>query len=131
MKQCPRCKMTTDSHSECPVCNNDISDVEYSKKRWEGYALNKYFLPYFLKKCIIPLCCALFIAGKIIIFGVNFNYYFIINLVLLLYTFLEYLFPRMMIELQVWKYNESYLEDTATIGKILLCALTVLLSFIW
>ena len=123
--------MTTDSHSECPVCNNDISDVEYSKKRWEGYALNKYFLPYFLKKGWLALLLTLYIVGKIILFGVEFNYYFVLNIILSLYLYLDFLFERMFIELAAWKYNESYLEDTVFIGRIIMCALIVLLSFVW
>ena len=77
MKKCPKCQMTIDAHSECPVCKQHLCDVEYVINcKGERYKLNKYFLPYFLKKCVFALICTAIVLAKIILFGIRFNLYF-------------------------------------------------------
>ena len=51
MKTCPRCKMTSDCHSECRICHADVSAEPYAPRgAIERYVFNKYFFIHLFKQ---------------------------------------------------------------------------------
>lgn len=116
MKTCPNFKMTTDSHSECPVCKYDLTNEPYSERKSEKYVFNKYFLPYLLKNHKFALICVLVVLIGIIISMPRLNWLCLIAFLLSVMSLDESLFKNRNIHWQSWMYNEDYLEATYKIG---------------
>lgn len=128
MKHCPRCQMTVDAHSECPVCKADLTDVAYRERSGETYKLNRWFVGYFIRKNVFFLCCVALIVLKVICFGATINGYLLLTAVLLLWMVAESLFPERLKQLVDWRYTESFLELMSGRPTILACGVLALIS---
>ena len=91
MKKCPRCKMTTNSHSECMVCKFDVTEVEYSERNSEQYVFNKYLYSYIFKNHMFLIACiALVISMLILALPAKDWYVYIACLLLLIDSFRDF-----------------------------------------
>ena len=131
MKQCPKCGMTVDAHSECPVCACELTDEPYSTDRYEKYRLNKYFPLFLIKHQKFPLLCtavtvvAVFATGK-------YNPFALISVALLVALWFESLYKNRAIRLfNLFRdedfYDQDYLE---TVQKIRIY-ITGVLAMAW
>lgn len=118
LKDCPKCGMTVAAHCECPVCKADITDLPYSESRGERYRFNKYFWPYFFKKCWFFLFCFAAVILKLVLFGVTdridnsgltglcvFN-----SFLWLAFSFWISFFPEWSKAVSEWRFNDSYID---------------------
>ena len=131
MKRCPKCHMTLNAHSECPVCRDDITEVSYEQEDCERYELNKYLLLYLIKYSKLFTMCVL---ACICIFIINFpliKWIYIIALLCLVICYCETFYPQKANTILKNIYSEDYLEATAKITKYAsgVCAVIVMLIF--
>lgn len=123
MKQCPKCKMTVDAHSDCPVCNSDLSQVPYAETNSEKYVLNKYFLPYLFKKHKIPAVSALLVTVLFLLCVTKLNFLWIIPFVLVGYSVFSALFFNRITDFFEYLlsdvYTDDYIERTERVTKYL------------
>lgn len=132
MKTCNKCGMTMAAHSECPVCKNDLTNTPYSDSKGEIYKLNKFFIPYFFKTCIFFICCCVLILLKIVLFGIELNWYILFTVLLLLETLAESLFPERMKNAMSWKYSDGYMDFLiGSFGKYFSGVLALISSVLW
>lgn len=129
MKDCPRCRMTVDAHSECPICKADLVGVPYSDCERERYRLNRYLIPVLLKRGWVPLLASAVILLRVLLFGIEINIPFLCMLVCLVCAFVCVLFPNWKSSFARWKYSEDYLDSTAGKAKIIGWVLAVLAVF--
>ena len=131
MKTCPNCKMTTDSTCECPVCKTSLASEEFFEGKGEIYKLNKFFLPFFIKKCwFFSLCCALILL-KTLFLGISFNARILISALFLVLCLVQALFPERLNRLFKWKYSEEYLQSTSNIVVYVSGICAFLSAFLW
>jgi len=132
VKICPNCKMTVDAHCECPICKKPITNVPYSDRNGERYKLNKYFFPYFLRKCALPIVCTLSVAFKIVLFGINHYLLFAMGLICIAFSYLEFLFHNLLNSIFSIIYSESFLDSAFNKStKYLALIFAVIFLFLW
>ncbi len=131
MKECCKCGMTVAAHSECPVCKTDLTDIPYSDSKGEKYKLNKFFIPYFMRRCKFFICCCVLILLKILFFNIKFNLYVLIT-ILLLMTLAESLFPERIKKAMEWKYSDNYIDFVSgSFSKYLTGIVAVVSAVLW
>ena len=133
MKKCPQCEMTVADPCECPVCKTNLVDEEYFEGKGEIYKLNKFFLPFFIKRCWFFICCCALILLKTLFFGIDFNISILLTPLLLFITLMESLFPERLKNLAKWKYSDNYLDFAfASSFELYFCGIFALASsFLW
>lgn len=130
MKTCPKCKMTSDAHSECPLCRTDITGVPYNESKTEKYAFNKYLLVYVLKFAKFFLFCLLACVTVFIIKLPDVSWLYLISLFCLAVCFCETFYPVKFNSLWKTVYSEDYLEITKKLTKYESGILAILLMLI-
>lgn len=132
MKKCPRCKMTTNSHSECMVCKFDVTDVNYSKRESEKYVFNKYLYSYIFKNHMFLIACiALVISMLILALPAKDWYVYIACLLLLIDSFTSTLYPEGKLNKLSKIYSTSFLETHFGIHKYITGAGSILVAFLY
>lgn len=132
MKECPKCNMTVNAHCECPACKNNITDIPYSERKWERYTLNRYLLPYLIKKRLFCIVCVLVLIIRLITnHSIDSWYFFVLSIVSVTACFLYTFFENGMLELDLWKYSEAYIEPRHKILKWSTGVISIVLSFLW
>ena len=132
MKKCPRCKMTTNSHSECMVCKFDVTDVNYSKRESEKYVFNKYLFPYILKNHIfLIICIALVISMLILALPAKDWEVYLTCFLLLADSFTSTFFPEGKLNKLSKIYSDSFLETHFGISKYITGVASVLIAFLY
>ena len=118
MKVCPTCHMTVDGHSECPVCRAVLTDVPYEENAGERYVLNKYLVPYLLRRQKFPLICGLAVLLRLVTSLSQLNIYALAAVLLTADCFANAFFPNRLAKgFWAWKYSEDYGELSCRIGK--------------
>ncbi len=111
MKKCTQCKSVVDALSECPVCGQNITNVENQEQLGESYVLNKYFLLYLIKKQWFLVICLIISVVKLCF---SFGQISLISIILavLFFTiaFAKSLFKNRIDKIFSFKYSEDYLE---------------------
>ena len=130
MKYCPRCKMSLDSHCECPVCRNDLTNEPYTDYEGEIYAFNKYLIPYLLRVHYFPIICILAVIIRILFTLNTVNWYCLLPIAFVILSLLESLFKSRIANLMSWMYSEDYMNITSTIAKYFLGGAGVICSFL-
>lgn len=98
MKQCPKCGMTMDAHSECPACGCDLTNEPYGTGKYEKYRLNRYFLLFLFRRQKFALFCTVIVL--VAVFATNsFNPYALFSVGLLVAMWFETLFKNLAIRL--------------------------------
>ena len=132
MKTCPKCGMTVNAHCECPVCKTDLTNIPYSNSKGEIYKLNKFFIPYFMRKCKFFISCCVIILLKIAFFDIKLNLYILLTILLLLTTLAESLFPERIKGAVEWKYSDNYIDFVSgSFSKYFSGILALASAFLW
>ena len=131
MKQCPRCGMTVDAHSECPACACELTNEPYSSDRYEKYRLNKYFPLFLLKRQKFALFCTAVVL--VAVFATEkYNPFALVSVALLVSLWFESLYKNRAMRLfNLFRdedfYDQDYLE---TVQKIRIY-ITGVLAMAW
>ena len=130
MKECPKCKAVTESHSECAVCQCDITDIEYSERQTEKYALNKYLLSYILKKQLFTVFCVVFVIAALLISLPNVRWsIFLICIILTVDSVTSAFYPQGKRNKLSSIYTDSFLDTHLGIDKYLTGGAAILIAF--
>lgn len=135
MKQCPKCGMTVDAHSECPVCGCDLTDLPYDAGEYETYRLNRFFLLFLFKRQKFALFCTALVL--VIVLAMNpFYPYALLSIGLLVAMWFESLFKNRAIRLfNLFRdedfYDQDHLETLHTLRVYSFGVLAVLWAVVF
>lgn len=124
--------MTTDSHSECMVCKNDVTNIEYSNRKKEKYFINKYLFPFIIKKCLFIVLCIIAVVAMLILSMPNIDWYiWVCSFLLLIDSFTSSFYPAGKANQLSGVYSDSFLDTHFGIHKYITGAASVLIAFLY
>ncbi len=128
MKKCPRCKMTVDSIGVCPICGEDILEVEDSGDRAEKYALNKYFLPVLWWRHRFAFISVIFVilAGLFSITRIQWQYIFPVLLAAV--SLVASLFKNWFVKDEYDWFEEMFVQALCNLLQLLCGGLAIFIS---
>ena len=130
MKECRKCHMTVDAHSECPICYNDIANEPESSATTEKYRINKYFFIHLLRNHKFSLVCTILVLIAIFIKIKAFGYWQIISIILDVIMWVEALYKNLVYKIFSGIYSDRYLEATHKITVYMCGALAAISAFL-
>lgn len=132
MKECPQCKMITDSHSECQVCKYDVTNVKYSERKSEKYVLNKYLFQFIIKKHLFVVFCILFVFAVFIWSLPDIEWEIFIPCFLLVAdSFTGAFYPEWKLNGLSKIYSDSFLDTHFGIHKYITGGLAILIALLY
>lgn len=132
MKVCPKCKMTVDAHTDCPVCKNDLTKEPYADAKGESYAFNKYLIPYLFRKHTFSIVCVAAVIVRMILSWSYLNWYCLLSLFCVFLSAFISLFKNRILSMEMWRFTEIYAEMRISIAKYAAGVIGVVISlFFW
>ena len=108
MKVCPKCKMTVDANTACPICHTTITYEPDCDSDREKYILNRYFLWYMLKQTWFSLLCLLIVAVRQFTVQAEFNESRLISVFFVVISLVCSIFQRKIAKYMQWKYSKEH-----------------------
>ncbi len=130
MKKCPKCHMTVDAYSECPVCGNNLTNEPTADTDIERYAINKYFLTYLVRKHLFSVIVTIVVLLQIILSIKSFGYWQVISIISSVFMWVEALYKNLMVKIFNNIYSDNYLERTHKITIYMCGILSVVAAFL-
>lgn len=112
MKKCPKCHMTVDAYSECPVCGNELTDELITELKTEKYVINKYFFIYLMKKHLFSVILTIIVLLHIVLSIKSLGYWQLISILLISIMWIGALYKNVINKIFSSIYSDEYLEAT-------------------
>lgn len=129
MKKCPKCHMTVDAYSECPICGNNLTNEPTADTDIERYVINKYFFNYLIRKHLFSVIVSIVVLLQIILSIKSFGYWQVISIILSAFMWLEALYNNLIVKIFNNIYSDNYLELTHKITIYMCGILAVVAAF--
>ena len=130
MKKCPKCHMTVDAYSECPVCGNNLINEPNAGADIERYVINKYFLIYLVRKHLFSVIVTIVVLLQIILSIKSFGYWQVISIISGAFMWVEALYKNLVVKIFNNIYSDNYLELTHKITTYMCGILSAIAAFL-
>lgn len=132
MKTCPRCKMTSDCHSECRICHADVSGEPYVQRgAIEKYVLNKYFFIHLFQHHKTTIIGCLGSLGIMISKLPKFGWSEVLVLFVIAVIILADFFPSILPILNDGYFQDTEYSDNKKKSLSYLAKIIVIIQFVW
>ena len=130
MKKCPKCHITVDAYSECPICGNNLTNEPTADTDIERYVINKYFLTYLVRKHLFSVIVTIVVLLQIILSIKSFGYWQVISIISGAFMWVEALYKNLVFKIFNSLYNDGYLEATHKITLYMCGVLAIIAAFL-